>query len=92
MTTHGAAQDRDPEQGSRAWARQGEGSFSRRRAQLDRLRLVAVQLETATVLERRASRSGNEALAGVLRERAAQRRRTAERVWAGLLPGRRPPG
>jgi hypothetical protein len=56
-----------------------------RREQLDHLRRVAVLVETAAVLDDRASRSANAAYAGVLRERAAQRRRTADRVRAGVL-------
>ncbi|WP_369133112.1 hypothetical protein [Modestobacter sp. I12A-02662] len=60
-------------------------SLARRRDVLDQLRRIALHLETAAVLDRRAARSGNAALAEVLRERAEQRRRTAERLRAGLL-------
>ena len=55
-----------------------------RRALLGILRLIAVNLETAEVLELRAERSASPALAVVLRERAAQRRRTAGRLRTGL--------
>jgi hypothetical protein len=54
---------------------------------LDRLRHVASQLETAAVLDRRAGRSASPALAEVLREGAARRRRSAERVRAAALAG-----
>jgi hypothetical protein len=60
-------------------------SLARRREVLDQLRRIAVHLETAAALERRADRSNNAALAEVLRERAAQRRRTAAWLRAGLL-------
>ena len=55
-----------------------------RRELLGMLRRIAVNLETAAVLELRADRSASPALAVVLRERAAQRRRTAGRLRAGL--------
>jgi hypothetical protein len=60
-------------------------SLARRREVLDQVRRIALHLETAAVLDRRAARSDNAALAEVLRQRAAQRRRTAERLRAGLL-------
>jgi hypothetical protein len=60
-----------------------EGIGSRREL-LGALRRIAVHLETAEVLELRADRSASPALATVLRERAAQRRRTAGRLRAGL--------
>jgi hypothetical protein len=60
-----------------------EGVRSRREL-LGALRRIAVHLETAEVLELRADRSASLALAVVLRERAAQRRRTAGRVRADL--------
>ena len=71
-----------------------------RRELMGALRRIAVHLETAEVLERRADRSASPALATVLRERAAQRRRSAGRIRAdlaaqGLLayrPGSRPGG
>jgi hypothetical protein len=61
----------------------GEGVGSRREL-LGVLRRIAVNLETAEVLELRADRSPSPALAMVLRERAAQRRRTAGRLRTEL--------
>jgi hypothetical protein len=55
-----------------------------RRELLAALRRIAVNLETAEVLDLRADRSASQALATVLRERAAQRRRTAGRLRADL--------
>ena len=55
-----------------------------RRELMGALRRIAVHLETAEVLEHRADRSANPALASVLRERAAQRRRSAGRIRAEL--------
>jgi|tagenome__1003787_1003787.scaffolds.fasta_scaffold17849468_1 hypothetical protein len=55
-----------------------------RREILDLLRWMAVHLEAADALERRADRSPNPTLALVLRERAAERRAIAERVRADL--------
>lgn len=52
-------------------------SNERRREALENLQRLAVQLETASVLDRRADRS-NPVLAAVLRERADERRRIAE--------------
>jgi hypothetical protein len=46
-------------------------------------------METADVLDLRANRSGNATLAAVLHERAAQRRRVAERLRAGITETRR---
>ncbi|CCH87351.1 protein of unknown function [Modestobacter italicus] len=66
-----------------------DGVLAGRRAHMDHLRRVAVLMETAAVLDRRASRTANAAYAGVLRERATARRQTAELLRAGLLvPGR----
>jgi hypothetical protein len=66
------------------------GALAVRRDQADHLRRVAVLMETAAVLDRRASRTDNAAYAGVLRERAIERRQTAQRLRAGLLgAGRR---
>jgi hypothetical protein len=48
------------------------------------LRLARYQ-RTTTVLERRADRSANTALAAVLRERAAARRHVADRIRALLV-------
>ena len=74
----------------------------RRRVALENLRRLAVQLEAASALDRRADRS-NPTLAAVLRERAVERRRIAEVVrahldaenlstdCARLLPRRSPP-
>jgi len=56
---------------------------SRRRA-LENLRRSAIQLETASTLERRADLSANHALAAVLRERAEDHRRIAAVVRARL--------
>ena len=61
-------------------------AFERRRALLERLRRVASDLDTARCLERRADLSSSPALADVLRERAGERRRRAERLRAGLGP------
>lgn len=61
-----------------------ESVVAGRREVLERLHWVAVNLETAAVLDLRANRSANAALAAVLHERAAQRRRVAERIRAGL--------
>jgi hypothetical protein len=58
-------------------------SLAARRERLDRLRRAAAQADTADVLERRAGRSHNAALADLLRARAALHRRVAERVRAG---------
>jgi hypothetical protein len=52
----------------------------RRREAMDNLRRLAVQLDAASALERRAGETDNPALASVLRERAAERRRIAEVV------------
>jgi hypothetical protein len=71
--------------GARPRDQRPERSPGARREMLDRLRHVAVQLETAAVLDRRASRSASPALAEVLRERAERRRRTAARVRAASL-------
>jgi hypothetical protein len=59
-------------------------SVERQRALLRLLRQAAVHLATAEVLERRADRSASPALAAVLRERAGERRRRAERLRAEL--------
>ena len=58
-------------------------TVERRREALANLRRLAVQLETASALDRRADRS-NPTLAAVLRERADERRRIAEVVRAHL--------
>jgi hypothetical protein len=55
-----------------------------RREVLDVLRRLAVHLETAEALERRADRSANPTLVTVLRGRAAERREMAERLRADL--------
>ena len=73
----------------RAVARPQEAPPSRetvasRRELLETLRRIAVHLETASVLELRADRSASPTLAVVLRERAVERRRTAERLRAAL--------
>ncbi|WP_448624722.1 hypothetical protein [Geodermatophilus sp. URMC 64] len=47
---------------------------------LDNLRRLAVHLETAALLDRRADRSPNPALAAVFRERAEHRRRIAAQL------------
>ncbi len=51
---------------------------------VDLLRRVAVQAETADVLERRAVRAESPVLAALLRERAAVHRRTALRLRTAL--------
>jgi hypothetical protein len=64
---------------------------------LDLLRRLAVNVETANVLDARAERCPSPHLAAVLRERAQFRRRTAERFRADLarqgvtVVRRRPP-
>jgi hypothetical protein len=55
-----------------------------RREVLDLLRRLAVHLETAEALERRAARSPNPVLVAVLHGRAAERREMAERLRADL--------
>jgi hypothetical protein len=65
-----------------------------RRELLDRLRRLAVHLETAEALERRADRSPNATLVLVLRGRAEEHREMAERMHAslaghGVVPFRR---
>jgi hypothetical protein len=55
---------------------------------LQQMRRVALYLETAELLDLRASRSANAGLAAVLRERAAERRRVADRFQAELLAQR----
>jgi hypothetical protein len=52
-------------------------SAERRRATLETLRRLAVQLDAASELERRADRTASPALARMLRERADERRRIA---------------
>ncbi|MGY1704413.1 hypothetical protein ACI79C_07550 [Geodermatophilus sp. SYSU D00697] len=52
------------------------------------MRQAAVYVETAAVLERRAGRADDPALAALLRERADVRRRTAERLRAALAEQR----
>lgn len=49
-------------------------------ARIDGMRRVAVQLETAAVLERRAGRTQDPVLAALLRDRADAHRRTADRL------------
>ena len=51
---------------------------------VDLLRRVAVQAETAAVLERRAGSADNPVLAALLHERAAVHRRTALRLRTAL--------
>jgi hypothetical protein len=58
-------------------------TVERRREALENLRRLAVQLEAASALDRRAERS-NPTLAVVLRERAEERRRTADVIRAHL--------
>jgi hypothetical protein len=58
-------------------------AVERRRQALENLRRLAVQLETASALDRRAERS-NPTLATVLRERAEERRRIAAIIRAHL--------
>jgi hypothetical protein len=55
-----------------------------RREMLELLRRLAVRLETAKALERRAERSPNPTLVAVLRGRAAEHREVAERLRADL--------
>ncbi|MGY1823493.1 hypothetical protein [Geodermatophilus sp. SYSU D00079] len=62
---------------------------------VEQLRRAAVYVETAAVLERRAGRAGDPALAALLRERAVVRRRMAHRLRSALeeqasLPPHRP--
>jgi hypothetical protein len=59
----------------------------------DHLRRIAVLVETAAVLDGRASRTTNAVYAQVLRERATRRRETADQLRSGLWgPGRRAAG
>ena len=58
-------------------------NVERRREALENLQRLAVQLETASALDRRADRS-NPTLAAVLRERADERRRIAAVIRAHL--------
>ena len=58
-------------------------TVERRREALENLQRLAVQLETASALDRRADRS-NPTLAAVLRERADERRRIAAVIRAHL--------
>ncbi len=65
-----------------------------RRELLDQLRRLAVHLETAEALERRADRSPNPTLVVVLRGRAEEHRQMAERMRTclaghGVVPFRR---
>ena len=59
-------------------------SAERRRQALENLRRLEIQLQTASALDRRADRSVNPAFAGVLRERAEERRRIAAVISAHL--------
>lgn len=62
---------------------------------VEALRRAATHLATAQFLESRADRSENPALAGLLRDRARERRRRGERILVrlGVRPVRRgPPG
>ena len=61
-----------------------------RRQALENLRRLEIQLQTAAALDRRAELSANRALAGVLRERAEERRRIAEVIRAHLVDADRP--
>jgi hypothetical protein len=61
----------------------GDGGSDPRRLARRRLRQVAIDDATAQVLERCADRSGNPTLAEILRERADERRRRAERLRPG---------
>ncbi|MGY1669473.1 hypothetical protein [Geodermatophilus sp. SYSU D00710] len=54
---------------------------------MEALRRAATHLATAEFLERRADRSVNAALGGLLRERARERRRRAGGILAGLGMG-----
>jgi hypothetical protein len=65
-------------------------TVQRRRAAMDNLRRLAVQLDAASALERRAGATDNPALASVLRERAEERRRIAEVVREHLADDRFP--
>ena len=56
-----------------------------RRQALENLRRLEIHLQTASALDRRAELSDNEALAGVLRARAEERRRMAEFIRAHLV-------
>jgi hypothetical protein len=59
---------------------------------VEQLRQALVYVETAAVLERRACRADNPALAALLRERADVRRRMASRLRAALVEqSSRPP-
>ena len=83
MTDAGRVDDLD-RTGRRVLPTAPDKGVESRREALGALRRIAVNLETADVLEFRASRSASPVLADVLRERAAARRRTAGRVRADL--------
>ena len=83
MTDAGRVDDVDRTDGRALPTAPDEGFGSRREA-LGALKRIAVNLETADVLEFRANRSASPVLADVLRERAAARRRTAGRLRADL--------
>jgi hypothetical protein len=75
---------RRPEDGAQAqaialWRR----TVDRRREALDNLRRLSIQLDAASLLERRAACS-NPTLSAVLRERADERRRVAAVIRAHL--------
>ena len=72
MTSTVRLEDATQVQAIALWRR----TVERRREALDNLQRLSVQLEAASVLERRADRS-NPTLAAVLRERADERRRVA---------------
>ncbi len=56
-----------------------------RRELLEQLQVAEIHLQTAASLELRADRSTNTTFAAVLRDRARQHRRTAERMRADLF-------
>lgn len=66
----------------------GDGGVMRMRGQRERLRQAEIELATAQVLERSADRSTSVPLANLLRERARQRRRRAERLRSGAVARR----
>jgi hypothetical protein len=67
-------------------------SVEQHREALENLRRLEIQLQTASVLERRADLSTNPTLAAVLRERAQERRRIADVVRAHLAAADADPG
>ncbi len=80
---HGPAVARDVRPPRPAWWT-AQISVDERRELLEQLQVVDVHIQTATSLDSRADACSNAVLAGVLRDRAGQHRRSAERLRAVL--------